>query len=71
MIDSTIVIVASAFAFIASYLMIPRFMAFLESSQIVGIDQQKKNTPFRPSSGGLIVAFGILGGLMFFIAVKL
>lgn len=59
-----------AISFFAAVLIIPRFMEFLRSSQIVGIDQQKKGKPLLPSSGGLPVAFGLLAGMMGYIALN-
>jgi UDP-N-acetylglucosamine--dolichyl-phosphate N-acetylglucosaminephosphotransferase len=65
-----IILVVAAVGFFSSFLVIPRFMEFLRSSNIVGIDQQKKDKPLVPSSGGLPVAFGLLGGIMFYIALN-
>jgi UDP-N-acetylglucosamine--dolichyl-phosphate N-acetylglucosaminephosphotransferase len=64
-----IIAIISVASFLATLLAIPRFMKFLKSANIMGIDQQKKNKPLIPSSGGLPVAFGLLGGLMLFIAI--
>ncbi|MEE9405809.1 MAG: hypothetical protein V3V26_00195 [Candidatus Aenigmarchaeota archaeon] len=45
-------------------------MAFLRGCGIIGIDQQKKEKPLLPSSGGLTVAFGLLTGIMAYIALS-
>lgn len=68
MID-VIFLVAMA-SFFGALFVIPRFMKFLRSSNIVGIDQQKKGKPLLPSSGGLPVSFGLLGGIMLYIALN-
>ncbi|MBI4181453.1 MAG: hypothetical protein HY520_00595 [Candidatus Aenigmarchaeota archaeon] len=63
-------IVVCAISFATSLLILPRFMAFLRGANILGIDQQKKGRPLLPSSGGLPVAFGLLAGLMLYIAAN-
>lgn len=59
-----LLLVSLLMAFLCTLVVIPRFMTFLRDSQIVGIDQQKKGKPLLPSSGGLPVAFGLLGAIM-------
>lgn len=57
-------------SFLATVFIAPRAMKFLSGSGIVGIDQQKKGKPRLPSSGGVVVAFGMLSGLMIYIALN-
>jgi UDP-N-acetylglucosamine--dolichyl-phosphate N-acetylglucosaminephosphotransferase len=64
------VIVVSLIAFFATLLATPKLMAFLRGCGIVGIDQQKKGRPILPSSGGLAVALGLLGGIMAYITLS-
>lgn len=65
-----LIVLAVAVSFLACVSVLPRFMTFLKGAQIVGIDQQKKGRPQVPSSGGLPVSFGLLGGMMSFVAVS-
>lgn len=65
-----IIILVFIVSFFASVLIIPRFMDFLRGANIVGIDQQKRGKPLLPSSGGLPVAFGLLAGIMLYIALN-
>ena len=65
-----IIVLITAIAFFSTLFAITRFIKFLESSNIVGIDQQKKSRPLLPSSGGLPVAFGLLAGIMAYIALN-
>lgn len=64
------VIIAVLVSFFATLLVAPKLMAFLRGCGIVGIDQQKRGKPVLPSSGGLAVAFGLLGGIMAYIALS-
>jgi len=63
------IIVSCTIAFLAVIFVTPKLMKFLIGANIIGIDQQKKGKPLIPSSGGLAVAFGLLAGLMLFIAM--
>lgn len=63
-------IIVFAVSFISSVLIMPKAIEFLKSANILGIDQQKRGKPLIPSSGGLPVAFGVLGGIMFYIALN-
>lgn len=65
-----VALIVGAVSFFAAIAVIPRFMQFLQSSQIMGVDQQKRGKPLLPSSGGLPVAFGLLAGMMFYIALN-
>jgi len=65
-----IIILVFVVSFFSALLIIPRFMEFLRGANIVGIDQQKEGKPLIPSSGGLPVAFGLLGGIMLYIALN-
>lgn len=62
------VIIVCLVSFLATLFITPKLMTFLRGCGINGIDQQKKSKPVLPSSGGLAVAFGLLGGIMAYIA---
>ena len=64
------IILICLISFSATFFLAPRFKVFLEESGILGIDQHKKNKPRIASSGGLCVAFGLLGGIMSYIALN-
>ncbi len=63
-------IIVTVISFLATLLIAPKLMAFLRGCGITGIDQQKKGRPLLPSSGGLAVALGLLGGIMAYIALS-
>jgi len=63
-------IIVTVISFLATLLIAPKLMAFLGGCGITGIDQQKKGRPLLPSSGGLAVALGLLGGIMAYIALS-
>ncbi|MBL7160290.1 MAG: hypothetical protein ISS93_00365 [Candidatus Aenigmarchaeota archaeon] len=65
-----VIILVFVVSFFSGLVVVPRFMEFLKSSNIVGIDQQKEGKPLLPSSGGLPVAFGLLAGMMVYIALN-
>ncbi len=65
-----VVVFVALVSFLAALLIAPKAMRFLLGCGIVGIDQQKKGNPKLPSSGGLVVAFGMLAGLMVYIALN-
>ena len=56
--------------FLTTLLLIPLSKDFLRSSGIVGIDQQKKDRPVIPTSGGVPVLFGFLVGISLFLGLK-
>ena len=56
-----------ATAFIATVFIVPRFIAYLHSSGIVGIDQQKADKPKLATSAGLPATFGFIVGIMTFV----
>jgi UDP-N-acetylglucosamine--dolichyl-phosphate N-acetylglucosaminephosphotransferase len=53
--------------FLVTLLLTPLAMEFLASSGIKGIDQQKKDKPELPTSGGIAVLFGFLVAVTSFI----
>lgn len=63
-------IVSTLIAFFLTYLITPYFIKFLYAVGIVGIDLQKRGKPKLPTSGGICVAFGVLGGLLTYIGIK-
>ncbi len=56
-------------SFFTTFFAIPFLIKFLRRTGVVGIDQHKKNKPILPSSGGLAVSSGILGGLLTYIGL--
>lgn len=65
------VFVAAAVAagFLTTLILTPEAMRFLKSSGIVGIDQQKEDTPELPTSGGVAVIFGFLVAISTYIGL--
>lgn len=61
---------AVASGFLVTLVLTPMAMRFLRSSGIVGIDQQKEDTPELPTSGGIAVLFGFLVAVSFFIGLR-
>jgi UDP-N-acetylglucosamine--dolichyl-phosphate N-acetylglucosaminephosphotransferase len=53
-----------------TFLITPYFIRFLRGTGIVGFDLQKKNRPKLATSGGVCVAFGVLGGLLTYIGLQ-
>ena len=64
------VIIVCLVSFLATLFIAPKLMRFLRGCGILGIDQQKEDRPIVPSSGGLAVAFGLLSGIMAYIALS-
>lgn len=64
-----IYIVSILVAFFATFLITPFLKRFLFRAGVVGIDHHKKDKPVIATSGGLAVAFGVLGGLLSYIAL--
>ncbi len=64
------VLLAALAALIATLVLTPQAIRFLADSGIVGIDQQKRDTPTLPTSGGVAVLFGFLAGLSLFIGLS-
>jgi UDP-N-acetylglucosamine--dolichyl-phosphate N-acetylglucosaminephosphotransferase len=63
------IILPTIVAFIATFWFTPKIMKYLSAIGVLGIDQQKKNKPRLPSSGGVAVAFGIFFGFLSYIAI--
>ena len=66
----TVLLAMAVVSFLLTLFITPRMMRFLKGCGIVGIDQQKKGRPVLPTSGGICVAFGLIGGLMTYIAAE-
>ena len=62
-----IIILSSLFALLTSIFALGYFKSFFVSRDIIAIDQQKKEKPILPQSGGFPVFFGILLGVCFFL----
>ena len=54
-------------SFIVTFLIAPYFMQFLRAGGVVGMDLHKKGHPKLPTSGGIVVALGVLAGLLIYI----
>src|SRR3989338_856827 len=64
-------ILFSCIAAIATLLLIgPKVISYLRNTGIVGIDQQKKNKPVLPTSGGVMVAIGIFIGVLLYVGLN-
>ncbi len=64
------IIVSVLIGFITTYFLTPLSIDFLKSSGILGIDQQKKDRPEIPTSGGISVIFGFLTAVSIFIGIR-
>jgi len=59
-----------AVSFLATYLLTPKFMTYLEKLGLVGTDIQKRDKPKIPEMGGPIVLIGFLAGVFAYIWVR-
>jgi len=57
-------------ALFVTFFITPQLMKFLYLAGVVGLDLHKKNKPKLPTSGGLCVAIGILGGLLTYVGIE-
>lgn len=64
------IVVASAIAFLVTFAITPKFIAFNERIGLVGTDVQKRNRPQIAESGGAPVLAGVLTGSFAFIWLK-
>ncbi len=64
------VIASSAAAFGISIIVLPRFIKFLKSINMVGTDIQKSNKPEIAEMGGPVVVAGFLSGMFLFIWIN-
>jgi len=64
-------IVSLALSLAATYFITPYFIKFLEAAGITGIDIHKKGKPKVAEMGGPPVLVGFLGGVFFYIAVRI
>src|SRR5437867_3843342 len=67
---SYFLLIAMSVSFLTTYLLAPVAAKYLRAAGIVGLDLHKKNKPKLASSGGVIVAFGILSGLFLYIGLE-
>src|SRR3989344_3052078 len=58
-------------SFIGTYFITPKFILFLEKIGLVGIDQQKPTKPKIAEMGGPAILFGFLGGIFFFLWLRI
>lgn len=66
-----IILLASIIVAVAlTFFITPYFIRFFRDSGIVGFDLQKRNRPKITTSGGICVAFGVLGGLLTYIGFQ-
>ena len=65
-----ILFVCTLISFSIVYTFTPWFIRYLQKIGLVVQDQNKKNRPLVPLSGGLIVFGGIVSGLLFFVFVR-
>jgi len=63
------ILLPAAVAFATTFWLTPKMMGYLSAIGVLGIDQNKKNKPRIPTSGGIAVAFGLFCGLLTYIAV--
>lgn len=62
--------VSLALGFLVTFVGIPFAKKYLLASGIYGIDQQKKDKPKIPTSGGLVVFFGFVTSLTFYMGIN-
>ena len=67
---SYFLLIAMSVSFLTTYLLAPVAAKYLRAAGIIGLDLHKKNKPKLASSGGVIVAFGILSGLFLYIGLE-
>ncbi|MGC8572053.1 MAG: hypothetical protein ACP5RI_01700 [Candidatus Micrarchaeia archaeon] len=60
-------IIPALIAFIGSMLAVPFVKSYMLESGVISIDNNKKNKPILPASGGIAVAFGFIIGLLAYI----
>lgn len=60
-------VISLVLAFLTTYLMMPKFILFLNKAGIVGIDIQKKEKPTVAEMGGPAVIMGFLAGVFFYV----
>src|SRR3989344_74384 len=65
-----ILLICTLISFSIVYTFTPWFIRYLQKIGLVVQDQNKKNKPLVPLSGGLIVFGGIVSGLLFFVFVR-
>jgi UDP-N-acetylglucosamine--dolichyl-phosphate N-acetylglucosaminephosphotransferase len=65
-----ILILSCLVSFLASFFAITQFKKFFVTRGIIAVDQQKKEKPTLPQSGGIPVFFGFLIGIMFFVLLS-
>lgn len=65
-----ILILSCLISFLASFFAITQFKKFFVTRGIIAVDQQKKEKPTLPQSGGIPVFFGLLIGIMFFVLLS-
>lgn len=63
------ILFASLIGFLITFIVTPRMFRFLRSLRLTGIDQQKKNKPLLPTSAGIPLIIGFLGGLFVYIGL--
>lgn len=67
----TSIILSVIFAFVVTYILVPKLKVFLEDAGLVGIDVQKKEKPKIAEMGGPAVIFGAIAGLFLFIWINI
>jgi len=65
-----LLVISLALGFLTSFVLTSKGIPFLQSSGIVGIDQQKRDKPILPTSGGIPVLFGFLTSITSYLGFK-
>jgi len=65
-----VLLISALTSFITTFFITPKFIKFLSTTGIVGLDLQKKNKPKLATSGGICVAFGVLSGMLTYIGLQ-
>lgn len=60
-----------AFSFLATYLLTPQLISFMEAASIVGVDVMKADKPKVADMGGPAVVGGLLGGVFLYIGLRI
>jgi len=63
-------VISLVIAFFTTLTVIPSLIRFLYASGVVGLDLNKPKKPMLPSSGGIVVAIGVLAGLLAYVGIQ-
>ena len=67
---STSLYISIVFSFLATLIILPRLISFLNRIGMTGTDIQKRSRPMVAEMGGPAVLFGFLAGVFVYIWIK-